>query len=578
MTDLFYGTSGPKDAEVVLVGEAWGADEDAAKRPFVGMSGNELGRILAEAGIDRDRVLMTNVVPMRPQNNQMWSLFDVPSAATATVRKLHPGPSVQAGLDRLYEQIAFTPRRLIVGCGNYPLWALSDVAGVNPPSAETGGRCTPSGIMSWRGSMWYALDKAKTPLLPIIHPAAILRQWSVRAVTVHDLKARVPMALREDWRRSPAPVYWAPPTFDQACLKLRGWISRAEGGERFRIVVDIETARKLITCIGFTDSIHFGMSVPFIKGRTFADYWTHEQEVILLRLMARVLTHENIEIVGQNFIYDTQYIQYYLGVTPRLSFDTMLAQHLLWPGTPKGLDYISSLYCDYHWYWKDDGKEWDTKGSLEDLLKYNCDDLVRTFEAATALQHLITRQGLDRQWAETMERNHLALRMMNRGVLIDRKRRGQIGVQLTDVISRLQGELATIIPDFLIPRDKIFKIGAKNKTPWYSSPKIQQYVFGELLGMKIPKSRSTGNPTLNKEALRELARKNPVFAGIFLRLEKMRSVGVYQSHFIQAPLDADNRMRCSFNPAGTETFRWSSSTNPFGIGTNLQTIPAGDED
>jgi hypothetical protein len=36
-------------------------------------------------------------------------------------------------------------------------------------------------------------------------------------------------------------------------------------------------------------------------------------------------------------------------------------------------------------------------------------------------------------------------------------------------------------------------------------------------------------------------------------------------------------MKCSFNTAGTETFRWSSSTNAFWRGTNLQNIPKGEE-
>ena len=35
--------------------------------------------------------------------------------------------------------------------------------------------------------------------------------------------------------------------------------------------------------------------------------------------------------------------------------------------------------------------------------------------------------------------------------------------------------------------------------------------------------------------------------------------------------------RTSFNPAGPETFRWSSSTNPFGTGGNFQNIPSGKE-
>ena len=53
MTDPWFGTHGPRDAEIVIVGEAWGAEESAARRPFVGGAGNELHRMLAEAGMLR---------------------------------------------------------------------------------------------------------------------------------------------------------------------------------------------------------------------------------------------------------------------------------------------------------------------------------------------------------------------------------------------------------------------------------------------------------------------------------------------------------------------------------------------
>jgi DNA polymerase I-like protein with 3'-5' exonuclease and polymerase domains len=43
--------------------------------------------------------------------------------------------------------------------------------------------------------------------------------------------------------------------------------------------------------------------------------------------------------------------------------------------------------------------------------------------------------------------------------------------------------------------------------------------------------------------------------------------------FLTAEVDADSRLRTSYNVAGTETGRWSSSTNAFGSGTNLQNFP-----
>lgn len=60
-TQTVFG-EGPKKAEVMLVGEQPGDSEDLAGHPFVGPAGKVLDRALEEAGIDRSRVYLTNVV------------------------------------------------------------------------------------------------------------------------------------------------------------------------------------------------------------------------------------------------------------------------------------------------------------------------------------------------------------------------------------------------------------------------------------------------------------------------------------------------------------------------------------
>jgi DNA polymerase len=60
-TQTVFG-EGPADADVMLVGEQPGEVEDRAGRPFVGPAGRLLDRALAEAGIDRERAYLTNVV------------------------------------------------------------------------------------------------------------------------------------------------------------------------------------------------------------------------------------------------------------------------------------------------------------------------------------------------------------------------------------------------------------------------------------------------------------------------------------------------------------------------------------
>jgi DNA polymerase len=61
---------GPADADLVFVGEAPGADEDAEGEPFVGPSGRVLDQALRDAGLSRTDVRITNCVRCRPPENR----------------------------------------------------------------------------------------------------------------------------------------------------------------------------------------------------------------------------------------------------------------------------------------------------------------------------------------------------------------------------------------------------------------------------------------------------------------------------------------------------------------------------
>lgn len=68
-TNVVVGTF-PEGAEALFVGEAPGAQEDAAGVPFVGRSGRLLDELLAEVGLPRERVAVANVVKCRPPGNR----------------------------------------------------------------------------------------------------------------------------------------------------------------------------------------------------------------------------------------------------------------------------------------------------------------------------------------------------------------------------------------------------------------------------------------------------------------------------------------------------------------------------
>lgn len=611
--DIWFGTAGSRTPRILLLAESWGREEEAMQTPLIGQSGKELFRMLGEAlGSDdlhrqalgatswevwrglRDEwfrqkdILATNVVAARPPENELWHFFE-PNARGMS-KPIHDGlrptPFVLSELIRLRGLMKEIHPDVVVALGNYALWATTtSCASISSIPTGTGASVyVPGGIMSWRGSMLTSTKLSPEPLriLPIIHPAAILREWYLRSPTVHDLRFRIPLALNGDWQRNPPAVILAPPTFDQAKARLETWLSQADHQTTpLRIAVDVEctmTFTKHLTCIGFADSKHFAMSVPFVRlgpNRSHEPYWPFDKEAILNKLIRKLLSHPNVYIIGQNFIFDQQHIMRELGVRSNLRFDTMLAQHLLFPGTPKGLDYISSLYCHYHWYWKDDGKEWDSKGSLEQHLAYNCEDLLRTYEAADVLEATLVRAGLKAQWEERIELNNLALDMMERGVKIDTQRRNNLAVDLALVASQYEEWFERILPDKVVKREVILK--SKNAKPWYRSPN-QQRAYFSFLGLRLPQNRKTGKDTFNKEALGILKDRHPEYSRLFIALGDYRSVGVFHNTFVKAPLEPNNRMKCSFNVAGTETFRWSSSENAFGRGTNLQNIPSGNED
>ena len=68
-TNVVPGEGNP-DAQIVFVGEAPGADEDAQGRPFVGRAGKLLGDIIKAMGLAREDVFICNILKCRPPDNR----------------------------------------------------------------------------------------------------------------------------------------------------------------------------------------------------------------------------------------------------------------------------------------------------------------------------------------------------------------------------------------------------------------------------------------------------------------------------------------------------------------------------
>ena len=585
MPSLWYGTSGPRHARIVIVGEAWGAEEARQRKPFVGESGRVLDKILQDSGLNRAEIFCTNIVPEQPPNNKFYKFFiptkEAKESGIEPTNGLFPADNVKTGLANLYRQVEEIKPDLIVGCGNYPLWAFSTSVDITNTTnrrdrgrvEEEAGWKKPAGIGKWRGSqMLTDVGVHNYRYLALYHPAAVMRNWPTRPITVHDLRTRVPIARQGKWTK-PVKHYIVPPSLKDVFKYLNRLEARLDN-QPTPVVVDLETKRKqVITCVGFTYDGLSSICIPFLypKSGKFESYWPFSDELAIVRKLRKVMNHPNFLPIGQNYLYDSQYLKRWWYIKPRVHFDTMLAQHVMFPGTPKSLAYLASLYNDvFYRFWKEDDEEWEANEDLEQHLTYNCDDCFETWVVWKAQVDSLSRLEMQDQYAFMLKVWQLAFDMMDFGIPIDREVRAKMTEEVIEASTERQAWLKRVVPEWTLPA---VKKGAK---PWYTSPIQQRRLFYEEMGLKAVYHKDTGNPTANDDALQELKLRYPELTQIIDHLSELRSLGVFQNNFLSAAIDPDNRMRCSFNFT-PETFRWSSSENAFGRGTNLQNIPKGDE-
>jgi len=156
-SNLVFGDGNPQ-ADVMFVGEAPGAEEDREGKPFVGVSGQLLDRMMAAIDLDRTSAYITNILPWRPPGNRKPSPAEVMSC-----------------LPFIDRHITLVNPKLLVFVGGTSASTLLD---------------TTQGITRIRGR-WasYAVNGNDVPAMPIFHPAYLLRQPGLKRETWRDLQS-----------------------------------------------------------------------------------------------------------------------------------------------------------------------------------------------------------------------------------------------------------------------------------------------------------------------------------------------------------------------------------------------------
>ncbi len=532
-------SSGSLSSPIWIIGEAPGPDEQRQGQPFIGSSGKELTYMLNEAGLNRNNCFLSNVADHLEKEYKLKAT-QAKALGIVKVDGLYPTENALAGRDRIRFLVEKHKPSLIIALGNLALWSLTGEIG----------------ITKWRGSIISGVSGVK--IIPTFNPAGVMKNWAWRWLSVQDLRrakreARFPEVRKPQWEFILRPT---------AGVVLRF----LENLKDQKVATDIETRGGQISCVGIaTDKFH-AICIPFMSIEKPEGYWSAEEELAITLKLREVLTRGDVGSIFHNGLFDVQYFCKQWGYAPVVAADTMLMQHAAYSGLRKALDFISSLYCEYYCFWKDEGRKWNPKTTSEEQYwAYNCTDCTYTFECEEQLTIILGKLELVEQYEFLLSLFHPVLKMMLRGTAIDLSYK-----------NRLKGEL---LQEIVVRTNWMEQVLGHpfNPDSTGANGDMQKLFYDDL---RVPPifNRKTKARTLDDEALKKVKAKAPLLRPLVDTIEEFRSLRVFKSLYAEARLDEDDRIRTSFNITGAETYRFSSSKNAFGTGANLENISSGREE
>jgi DNA polymerase len=166
-TQLVIG-DGNANADIVIIGEAPGKNEDLQGKPFVGAAGKFLNEMLAQAGMERSDVYITNIVKYRPPNNR------------------DPLPEEKKAFwPYLLRQLEIINPKVVITLGRHSMEYFL-------PEAKIG---QVHGQAVHKTVKYHDGRELEWLIVPLYHPAAALYNGSLRQTLIDDF-SRVPEIVR----------------------------------------------------------------------------------------------------------------------------------------------------------------------------------------------------------------------------------------------------------------------------------------------------------------------------------------------------------------------------------------------
>lgn len=567
---------GPLDAKIMIVGEAPGPEEDIKGMPFIGRAGKKLDGVLAQIGLHRSQVYITNAVRCFPRLRTEEG-FRAPSFE-----------ETQICLSYLEQEIAIVKPNVIVPLGNVALQAL---LGIKKPK-----------ITESRGKEFWS-DKFQCKIIPTFHPNAIIRNPDLEETIIQDFRRILESSAYPEMTKHTEGNYLTIETIEQFDAFYERLMEQKE------VAWDIETSgfdwqKNKLMCVSFSWTKGTAVVLPITKWfgiekekielkdkkvrrkgiveirqvkvvtkyteDSYQDWWGDKQEYVMKKL--RSFMESDIGFILQNGKFDYKFfLQMGWNLKPAIH-DPMLMHYLLHE-TAKGQHGLKEMALQYtdkgdydreleEWFNSHGMKTDDSRNyarvPTELLFKYAGADADVTLQLKDIFLPLIEKEGmLDLYYKLIMPLSHTLTIVEFEGFKIDK-------IALQQTKKELQEEISTIEKEI---RDEIKKVTTESVL--LSSPKqLSKFLF-ETLKLPVIKTTKTGYST-DESVLIALKDKHPIPSKLVVHRGLSKLLSTYVES-VEEKLDDNDRLHASWNIPGTESGRLSSS------GPNLQNIPTDDK-
>lgn len=484
---------GPRPNEVMIIGEAPGAEEDEEGLPFVGRAGQLLNELLENAGFERSDLYVTNAVHCRPPDNR--------APKRAEIKACRYWLNTEQG--------AVRPKFVLL-LGNTAIQAVLDL----------------KGIRALRGK---PIQRDGITYFPVYHPSFALRD------------PRFEPVLRQDIR-----------TFFS--IVNHGGIPQ-EKGVSYTIVNDEATLDKMIEDLENTTRHSCDLETnglnPWAKGAKIVSFGAgtrnHQWIVPLnhpqskwrkspVKRIVKAMAHA--EKVFHNGKFDSLWLRVHEEVDLLADFDTMLAHFLIDENALHGLKVLAQHYYGAPDY---DIEKDEKKGDapIEKIAHYHAHDLYYTLALRSTLHRELSKDKPTLRIFEKimMPCARLFVDIEENGVYLDPTKIKEVQKHL----EKQRDEAQAIL-------DKTAKIN------WGSPDQVAKVFFEQLRLKPLDKTKGGKNST-SESVLKRL--DHPVARALIKYREAMKNLSTYIMAWQNEWLDENGRMHPSFKLHGTVTGRLS---------------------